>query len=245
MTSPLRLQMHIRRLLAAMAMAALPSLAATADADERARIAQERSTAEAQFSRRDRECRERFVVSSCIEEVRRERRQVLDALAARQLSLDETRRHDRSRPRLAELADRAAEDAKRDQERAAKAKTAASSPGAARPASAASDGVEAAPGARRPKHSFGFGEARRQSAALPDAHQRGIGAAAGRNASADAAARQVREARSRSLFAARQQQAAQHRDQATSATLKRMQQHPPARSLPVPTGPVGKAASNP
>ncbi len=92
-----------------------PATAASADDAERASIAAERASIEARYAERERECVQRFVVTSCVDEAKRERRLGLDALKARQLALDEARRRARTAERSAELAAKAAEDAKREQ----------------------------------------------------------------------------------------------------------------------------------
>src|SRR5450432_402848 len=93
------------RLVALLASVTLAGVAAAASADdtERQRIATERAAAEARYVARERECRERFVVTSCVDDAKRERRQVLDALKARQLRLDEAKRRARTDERSAEL----------------------------------------------------------------------------------------------------------------------------------------------
>ncbi|HEY3636284.1 MAG TPA: hypothetical protein VGK95_14635, partial [Caldimonas sp.] len=68
-------------LLACAALA--PSLAAAASAAEqaeRAAISRERAEVEARYAARERECKTRFIVTSCVDEAKRDRRQGLDAL---------------------------------------------------------------------------------------------------------------------------------------------------------------------
>ena len=84
-----------------------------ADDAERAAIAAERAAIDARFAARERECLQRFVVTSCVDDAKRERRIGLDGLKARQLALDEARRRARTDERSAEIAAKAAEDAKR------------------------------------------------------------------------------------------------------------------------------------
>src|SRR5262249_3974728 len=99
------------RSLAALVLAA-PALvpAHAADSGERARIASERAEVEKRYADRERECRERFVVTSCVDDAKRERRKSLDALRAQELQLDEQTRRARTEARRAELAAKAAED---------------------------------------------------------------------------------------------------------------------------------------
>lgn len=177
------------------------------DTAERGRIAAERAAAEARFIAREQECRQRFVVSDCVDQARRERRDALDALRARLLPLDEARRRERSAERSAEIAAKAADDSKRQRERAARATSAS-------PASAPS----------------------RSSVAHPKAR-----AAAQRSQGIEQ--RRSREAQKRADFEARHRQATERRERVLGNAAKRMQQHSPAASLPVPGASVSGAAS--
>lgn len=206
-------------LVSALAVAA-PVRAAASDDAERHRIAEERAAIEARYAARERECRDRFVVTSCVDDAKVERRRGLDALRARQLTLDEEKRRTRTAERSAELAGKAADDARREQERAARAAS--------------------APAPREPRPL----EPRREKPAAPAAsasasgHDR-PGAAVerlGRKpvAKESAAQRREREARQRASFEARQQQAREHRQEALDKAAQRRKDRPPAASLPVP-----------
>jgi colicin import membrane protein len=211
-------------LLAACALlAALPARAADSDDAERSRIASERAAIEATFAARERECRERFVVTSCVDEARRERRRGLDALRARQLQLDEARRRERAAERRAELAAKAAEDARRDQERAARA--------------ASAPARRDAPQPLEPRHDESAKPARRAGSAhdQPGRPGQGLGLAPEHRESADE--RRAREASSRAGFEARQRQAAEHRQSVLERAAKRLKEHPPAAPLPEPPAP--------
>jgi hypothetical protein len=209
------------------ASAAAPSASSAASATERQRIASERAAAEARFAARERECRTRFVVTACIDEAKSERRDTLDKLRARQLGADEVRRRERAAERQSELAEKAAEDARLEKERAARA-AAASASGAASQAprlrissprrGAAPERAASAAGAATPRDSGpdkAFGLSRR--------------------ASEPAAVRHDREARSRAAFEKRQRQAAEHREESATATLRRMASKSPAAALPAPS----------
>ena len=212
-------------LLAACALiAALPARAAGDDDAERSRIASERAAVEATFAARERECRERFVVTSCVDDARRERRRGLDALRARQLQLDEARRRERTAERRAELAAKAAEDARRDQERAARAASAPAPREAPRPL--------------EPRHDESAKPARRAGSGhdQPSRPGQGLGLAPEQRGSAEE--RRAREARSRAAFDARQQQAAEHRQSVLERAAKRLKEHPPAAPLPEPSAPA-------
>jgi hypothetical protein len=201
-------------------------VAASADDAERAAIAAERSTIEARYAERERECAQRFVVTSCVDEAKRERRLGLDALKARQLALDEARRRARTAERSAELAAKAAEDAKRER---AVPVPAASAPRPEGMPRAATPGDSAASTGKR--------------LVLPPDHRRAASAAAAQpSAGLSPEARQANEARNRAAFEARQRHAAEHREEALDNAARRMTEKPPARSLPVP--PPASAASS-
>jgi len=80
------------------ALVALPALAA-GDAAERERLAQERRDIERRYDAQDAECHQRFAVTSCVDEVRRARREALDEVTARQIALDDAERQRRAQAR--------------------------------------------------------------------------------------------------------------------------------------------------
>jgi len=173
--------------------------------DERARLSREKAALEARFETRDKECRQRFVVSSCVEEARRERRTALDGVRSRERVLDEARRRDRAEARRAELAAKAADDARRDVERAARAASAATK-------------AEARAAAPEKRPASAPTRSRRTQPANGET----------------AAVRQAREERSRAAFTLRQQQAQAHRQEAEAKAAQRLQKRPPAKPLPLP-----------
>ena len=216
---------------AASAVSAAPAASGVAGhPEERTRIAREREEVQARYAKRERECRERFIVTSCLDDAKAERREALDRLRARQLAFDEARRHARVDERRAELADKAAEDARRETAHAAHAaSSAASSPTAKTRGGSASAAAEGASGA---------------------AHApRGRGRAASTTGKAvshppeSAVTRSQREATNRAAFEARQAEAAAHRDNTLSKTTLRMSQKAPALSLPVPAAPASAASA--
>jgi colicin import membrane protein len=206
-------------LLLALASLATTTRATAADDAERASIAAERAAIDARYAARERECLQRFVVTSCVDDAKRERRIGLDALKARQLALDEARRRARTAERSAEIAAKAADDAKRERTARPAAASAPASrldvPHAVAPNDAASAG-------KRPTGSRG--------------HGRPAGAAAAKASQGESAeARQANEARNRAAFESRQREAAAHRDEVLDNTTRRMTEKPPAHSLPVPS----------
>lgn len=208
--------------LAADAVGSAPS------AGERQRIAGERAAAEMRYAARERDCKTRFVVTACIDEAKSERRDALDKLRSRQLGADEARRRERAAARQSELSEKAAEDARVEKERAARATASGASGAASQPARirvssprrgapperAASAANVPAARASGPDQVFGFSP----------------------RPSETAAARQEHEARSRAAFAKRHRQAAEHREEATTATLRRMASKSPAAPLPAASG---------
>ena len=116
-------------------------------AEERARIARERAAAQTRYDERERECRTRFIVTSCLDEAKAERRQAIDGLRARQVLVDEARRHERANERRGEIADKAAEDARRERARAARSAASAAPEAASAPGAVASSRVPRVQGA--------------------------------------------------------------------------------------------------
>lgn len=124
---------------------------------ELARIAREREQVQARFAERERDCRQRFVVTPCIEDARRERRAGLERLRRQEEVIDEAQRKQRAAERIDEIrAKVSAEEAKRretvvrerrkDKERreaAERSSSAASSASAS--ASASAESAPAAP----------------------------------------------------------------------------------------------------
>lgn len=81
---------------------------------ERERIQSERAQVEAAYALREQECRERFVVTSCIEDARRDRRQARERLRRQQELLDEAQRKRRAAQRMEDIRNKvSADDGKR------------------------------------------------------------------------------------------------------------------------------------
>ena len=78
--------------------------AAAAAADdsraERDRIAREREEVKLRYAEREGECRQRFVVTACVDAARTERREALDHLDEQQRVLDEAQRKRRAAERM-------------------------------------------------------------------------------------------------------------------------------------------------
>jgi len=221
--------------------ASAPPVSASASApraDSDARIAAERAAVNARYAEQERECRTRFIVASCIDAAKSERRQELDMLRARQIVVDDARRRERAAARSSELAAKAAEDAKRDAERAARAASAEDS------------------GASQPAHRLvPIGRARTPASPAPSAAATPASGSAARSRSAgqelgfgdhapkSASERASDEERSRAAFEEKQRRAAEHRDDAATQSIRRMAAKPPASPLPAPS--AASAAAKP
>lgn len=93
-------------------------LAATATSDldgraERTRIASERAAAESRYADEQAECRQRFVVTSCVDEAKARRRETLGRLKHQELVLDEQDRRRRAAARLQAIEEKQREAATR------------------------------------------------------------------------------------------------------------------------------------
>ena len=207
------------RILVSLAVAAAFAPARAAES-ERAQIARQRAEVEAQYAERERECRARFVVTSCVEDAKRERRKSLDALRAREIRLDEEARRARTDARRAELAAKAAEDARRDQEHAARA--ASAPPRSGKPIEPRRSSSATERSGREP-HDRPLGASERLGI-RPTEH-------------GSEAERREREAASRERYEARQREAAEHRREVEDRNAKRLQERPPASPLPTPSAP--------
>ena len=234
----------ICRRIAPLAMS-LALLAATATAraaagtdSEQLRINSERSAANANFSSRVAECERRFVITSCVEDAKRDRREALDALKARQLQLDETRRRARTAERRDELAAKAAEDARREHERAAHSAMSASSASAS--ASAGRDSLGRSLEPRRPAAANAV--VRTASQPRQDRPGHGLGVEPAKSEAPEL--RRASEERHRASFEDRQREAAAHRAEVLDKAAKREQGRPPAAPLLVPSAASAASASS-
>src|SRR5207248_11384647 len=93
-------------LLLMLAVGVPPASRAQTPADERAerdRIASQRAHAQAAYAERERACRERFVVASCLDDAQRDRRQALERLRQQEAVLDEGLRKQRAAQRLEDI----------------------------------------------------------------------------------------------------------------------------------------------
>ncbi|HUP09085.1 MAG TPA: hypothetical protein VMU47_18130 [Caldimonas sp.] len=187
--------------LAGAARAEPPDVAA-----ERQRIAAARAAAEQHYAERERECRQRFAVTACMDDAQRERRATLGALRREENVLDEGQRQARAADRREELDERARTDAQR-----------ASAP--ARSPRAASGGAPEQP---QPHAS------ERPAAPAPNPVMKSPGRLPGGPRPAS------EEARSRATFDAAQRAAEAHRAETEAKNARRAESKKPAAPLPVP-----------
>ena len=199
------------------------SLAQQSDAvirDQRARIARERAAAEARFSERQRECQTRFVVTSCVDDAKREHREVVARLRREQGALDEQQRRAKATERSEELRRKAEADAAREKAtpEAHRHEPASTKPGrgSARESDRGRSSEGAVPRMPRPPKAPSraiFGPGPKTQARSP----------------ADVE-------RSRAAYEAAQQEAAAHRAEVEARNAARASKRKPAAPLPVPPG---------
>jgi hypothetical protein len=92
-------------LLLSSSVAAAPAWAISAadDAAERQRIAAEQAQVEQAYAARQAECRTRFIVTSCLDAARRDRREAMEKLRQQEVVLDEAQRKQRAAERIDEI----------------------------------------------------------------------------------------------------------------------------------------------
>jgi len=202
----------------------VPSYAQSSDAafrDERARIARERADAEARFRERQRECRTRFIVTSCVDDAKRDRREVIARLRREQNALDEKQRKEKAAERTDLIRRKADNEAARerpipeaDRHEPARQKPTRSAPRASKP-EAPDRSMDAASVPRRSGP---------RGPLLPSIEPR------------SAARSEEDVARSRATFDAAQRAAAAHRAEVEARNTARAAKRKPAAPLPLPPG---------
>ena len=95
---------------------------AATESAERERIRAERAQAEQVFAARERECRDRFAVTRCLDEARRERRATLEHLNRQQGVLDEAQRKQRAAQRMESIRGKVSTDEAKRREADARAR---------------------------------------------------------------------------------------------------------------------------
>lgn len=170
--------MHLRKLIGGLLLASTAA-AAQDGAGERTRIDAERRQVEARYATEESACRQRFFVTSCIDDAKLRRREALDLLRQQELALDEAERRRRAEERL-----RAVE--------ARRAEVAARPPAASQPEPAARSAPQAAASAPEATAASEAPAANSRTGDASAAEAAAIRAAASERRRAEAAALQAR-----------------------------------------------------
>lgn len=221
---------------------------AAGDADEaiqRQRIARKRAEAEARYTEREAVCRERFIVTACIDAARADRRDTLDRLQRQEEALDGQERRRRAAARLTAIREKTEALERPRAARAADPSEAVGSAAAKPDAASATGGQSTATGAGR-RASPGSTDAAEAATRQRDAaFSRRADDAAARRRAARAEADQ-RRATVREAAAARAAVAEQRRQESLEADRQRAAGTASRKSgAPLPARPAIPPASNP
>jgi len=191
------------------------ALDADAEQAERARIKSERAQVEAAYAQRERECRTRFVVTSCVDEARGDRRQALERLRLQQELLDEQQRKQRAAQRMDEIRTKVSGDDAKHRE-------------------------ADAPGRRKDKLRVQV-----PAASSPDGTSPAMSAPVLPASAAPAHRMPVDEAKRTAEYDKRQQEAQAHREAVAQRNAERAARgKAPAKPLPVPSAASAASASH-
>jgi hypothetical protein len=209
-------------LLSTVAAAPARAISAADDAAERRRIAAEQAQVEKAYAAREAECRQRFIVTSCLDAARRDRREALEKLHRQEVVLDEAQRKQRAAQRIEEIrAKVSADDGKRrEAEARVQARDAKRQEQAAQEEAGASGSAASAPTA-----------ASAASATSTASTASTAGKATARVRSV-AAKRPVDTDHAASAYDQRQQQAQEHRAAVERRNAERAAKSKPSRPLP-------------
>ncbi|CAN5246077.1 hypothetical protein BH11PSE9_BH11PSE9_34290 [soil metagenome] len=212
------------RFIAALAglCAAVAVQAAGGDIDdhaERTRIRNERAAANSGFLERERECRTRFVVTSCVNAARRDQRETLARLRSEEAVLDDAQRKQRAAQRMDTIREKLDKGDARERE-AGSAEQREAHRNATEPRLTVRSPSRAASEPRRTAPS----PTRAASAAKP---------------AVSAESRRAEEERNRAAFDARNEAAEEHREMVAKRNAERAAKRKPVAPLPAP------AASSP
>ena len=180
---------------------------------ERERIEADRAAAEARYGERTRACGERFIVTSCVDDAKHERRETLSRLRLEQNQLDDVLRKARAAERTEAIRKRAAAETQRAREGA--------SPEPREPA-------------RRPSAERHLGKPEGATANVLPSPARSPRAAG--SAPREGVSRAEDESRSRATFDAAQRDAEAHRVEVEQRNAQHAAKHKPAAPLPLPPG---------
>jgi hypothetical protein len=193
-----------------LASTAVQAMDSAQEKTERDRIKRERDQADAAFKVRETECRKRFVVTPCLDQARRDRREAMDRLRQQQEVLDEVERKQRAAQRMDEIRSKVSGDEAKQREAAAQKRRRQR----VDPAASAPDAAASSPAA---------------------VLKQDPPAATTRPASANASAMEMHE-RKAEAYEKRQKEAQEHRAEVEKRNAQRAATgKPPAKSLPTPT----------
>src|SRR4051812_43403834 len=99
----MKLPLVLMLLLSSVTAAPAWAISAADEAAERRRIAIEQAQVEQAYAAREAECRTRFVVTSCIDAARHDRREAMEKLRQQEVVLDEAQRKQRAAQRIEEI----------------------------------------------------------------------------------------------------------------------------------------------
>lgn len=179
---------------------------------DRQHIEADRAAAEARFAEREHACGERFIVTSCVEEAKRERRETLSRLRHEKNQLDDALRKARATERTEAIRERAAAQTQRARESASREPRETPQRSPARPRVGKPEG--------------------QAESVLPRARSPRAAASAARSG----VSRADEEARSRARFDAAHREAEAHRLEVEQRNARRAAKHKPAAPLPLPPG---------
>lgn len=198
-------------LLCTAAFRVTPVHAQSAEPSQREGYAAERGAAEARYGERERACRDRFVVTSCVDDAKRERRETLTRLKREQNQLDDRLRKARAAERTESIRQREAMETQRARQAATHEprESAKRAPSDGHPVKSGDGGAASTP-ARR-------GRPQGAHPAPPSAALRG-----------------EQEARSRATFDAAHREAEAHRAEVEQRNAQRASKRKGAAPLPLP-----------
>ncbi|CAN5700365.1 hypothetical protein BH11PSE8_BH11PSE8_25120 [soil metagenome] len=197
---------------------------------ERARIDSERAAANSGFLERERECRKRFVVTSCVNDARRDQRETLARLRSEEAVLDDAQRKQRAAQRMETIREKLDKGDAKDREAGSTEQREAHRQATEPRVKMRSNGREASEPRRAapsPRSRSGAG-----TAAVSTSSSGGAASAATPAASAES--RRAQEARNRAAFDSRNEAAQAHREMVAKRNAERALKRKPVAPLPTP-----------
>jgi colicin import membrane protein len=192
--------------------------AQTGVAGERQRVADERAAVESRYRAQEAACQQRFAVTDCVNDAKKERRDALTPLRRLDAALDDAQRKQRAAQRREEIARKLESTQTRDREVVVREAPAAAAAPAVQPAAPAE--TASAP-ARAPREARPKAPPKRASARTPSAPP-------------TAAERHAREAEAQARSVARKQSAQDHKEAVEQRNAERALRGKRVAPLPVP-----------